>query len=112
MRFLSAILLIAILSLIATYFLPWWTLAVVSAIVCWSFGLGRGKAFGAGFLGILVLWLVVGFVEDARNEHILSIRMAELFHLPHYGLFLLVSAVIGGLVGGLAGWTGAAIKKS
>lgn len=112
MRLLFSILLIALLSFLSEYFFPWWTVAVVAFMIVLLFRLGSGKAFLAGFTGISLLWLLTAFLKDNANEHILSSKMAALFHLPGSFLFLLTGAVIGGLVGGLAGWSGAVVRKN
>lgn len=110
MRFLLATLIIALFTLAITWWMPWWSLAIIAALTC--FALRPRPAFWAGFLGIFLLWLTAGLVADAPNEHILSTRMAGVFKLPHWSLFLLVSAVVGGLVGGFAAWTGAAMADA
>lgn len=109
MRLLASILLIALVSFIATSFLPWWMIAVVCFLVTFFFRLNSGKAFLAGFAGIFLLWLLVALFKDMANNHILSSRMAQLLSLPSPLLFLLISAVIGGIVGGLAAWSGAVV---
>jgi len=107
MRFLLAVLLTTVLALAATWWMPWWTLAVVAALI--GFVVRPRRAFWAGFLGVFLLWLVVGLVRDAPNDHILATRMAGVLPLRgQWWAYLLVSAVIGGLVGGMAGWCGAA----
>lgn len=111
MRLLISILLIALVSFIATSFLPWWMIAVVCFVVTFFFRLNSGKAFLAGFAGIFLLWLVVASLKDVANDHILSSRMAHLFSLSNSFLFLLVGAVVGGIVGGMAGWSGAAAAR-
>ncbi|HRO43431.1 MAG TPA: hypothetical protein PL009_11400 [Flavipsychrobacter sp.] len=111
MRLLLAIILIALLSFVAEYFLPWWSLAVVCFSVAAFFRFNNGKAFLAGFLGIFLLWFVAAFIKDYANEHILSSRMAQLFHLPNSIIFLFIGALIGAIVGGLAGWSGAAVRN-
>lgn len=106
MRLFLSILLIAVLSGIVEWFAPWWSLAIVSALIAVLMHLRPGKALLAGFLGIGALWL--GFVlwRDIPNEHILSERLAKLFKLPNYTLFIVVTAVLGGLIGGLSAWAG------
>ena len=108
MRFLLSTLLTALLAFAFTWWMPWWTVAVVAFIV--ALLLRPRRAFWAGFLGIFLFWLVVGLVRDGPNEHILSTRMAGVLPLGgQWWAFLLVSAVVGGLVGGFAAWSGAAI---
>ena len=110
MRFLLSILLVAILSAIAEYFLPWWSIALVSFLVALLVRPRGGKAFFMGFLGIGLFWLIAALLHDTANHHILSTRMAALFHLPSYGLFIVVTVIIGALVGGLSSWAGALIR--
>src|SRR5580658_8683649 len=111
MRFLLAVMLIVFLSAIAEWFLPWWMIAVVSFIVSLLITMKPGKAFLAGFVGIGVFWLITSLLHDVPNEHILSARMAALFHLPNYGLFIVVTVFIGGLIGGLAALAGALLNR-
>ena len=111
MRFLLSSLLIALFTLVITWWMPWWSLAIVAALT--GFALRPRPAFWAGFLGVFLLWFAVGFIADAQNDHILSTRMAGVLLLGgQWWLFLLVSALIGGLVGGLAAWTGATMADA
>ena len=112
MRFLLAVLQIAMLAAIAEYFLPWWTLAIPALIIGFAMRLRTGMAFLAGFTAIFLLWLGVGLWRDIPNHHILSDRMADLILHHKTGiLYLLLAAVVGGLVGGLAAWSGAQLKR-
>ena len=111
MRLLISIIIIALLAFALTCVLPWWVLAPVAFTVAFGGGLSAGRGFLAGFLGVGLMWLTVAVVRDQANEHILSARMARLFHLPGYWLFLFAGALVGGLVGGLAGWSGAVVRR-
>lgn len=111
MRFLLSTALIAVFTLAVTLYLPWWSLAIVAALVC--FALRPRPAFWAGALGVFLLWLVVGLIRDAPNDHILATRMAGVLPLGgQWWLYLLVSAVVGGIVGGFAGWCGASLARA
>ena len=110
MRFLFLVLIIALLSAGAEFILPWWSCAVVCFLVAMFAKQIGGWAFLMGFLGVGSFWLVAALLHDVANEHILSTRMAALFKLPNYWLFILVTVFIGGLVGGLAAWVGATLK--
>ena len=102
MRFLAGVILIAVLSAVAEYFLPWWSIAIVAFLVSLFMGYKPGRSFMAGFSGVGLMWLVAALWHDGANHHILSTRMAGLFHLPAYGLFIFVTVLIGTLLGGLA----------
>jgi len=110
MKFFLSIILIAVLSAVAEYFLPWWSLAIVSFLVTLIIAIKPGKAFLAGFLGIAIFWLIAVLLKDIPNDHILSGRMAALFHLPNYFLFSVVTILAGSLIGGLAAWSGALFR--
>ena len=112
MRNLLYILIVALLAGLATWFLPWWLVAVVPFVLAILWQLRPGRAFLLSAAGICLLWLVVILVRDIANDHILSARMAKLFSLPGSFLFILVNLVIGSLVGGLAGWAGALMNRA
>jgi hypothetical protein len=111
MRFLLSVLLIALLSGLLELILPWWSVALVSFAVSLIVAQRPSKAFLMGFAGVGLCWLVIALLHDQANDHILSVRMAQLFKLPNYGLFILVTVVVGGLVGGMSSWAGALIKR-
>jgi hypothetical protein len=106
------ILVTALLAGIGTWFLPWWMIAVIPFLVAVVAQLSSRRGFKIGFWSIVLLWLVVILLRDIPNDHILSARMAKLFSLPHYSLFIIVSLLIGGIIGGLAGWAGGAMNKA
>jgi len=110
MKLIGSVILVGILSAVAELLLPWWSVAIVCFIVAVFARQGGARAFLMGFLGIGLLWLVEALVRDIPNHHILSTRMAAIFKLPSYGLFIVVTIVIGGLVGGLAAWSGALLQ--
>ena len=101
-------LLILLLAALAQLFLPWWVITPLCFLLAAGRG-GRGsRAFLAGFLGIGLGWLALAGWLSAQNDGLLAHRMALL--LPLGGsptLLVLVTAVVGGLVGGLAALAGA-----
>jgi hypothetical protein len=113
MKIIGIILSTGVLSALATFFLPWWLIAVVAFLVALLSGLRPGKAFLAGFAGIALFWFVASLLRDIPNDHILSQRMAVLFFKkPSYFGFIGLSVFLGGLVGGMAGWTGALARRA
>lgn len=107
MRFTLQILLISILAAAAETFLPWWSVAVVAFIVGLLAHHRPGRSFLMGFLGIFIFWAAAALITDLTNEHILSDRMARVFHpLLNGYIFIAICAIVGGLVGGTAAWAG------
>jgi len=110
MRLVISIILTACIAGIAEWYAPWWAAALVAGIV----GLyqhSTAKAFLVGFCGIALLWLCVALWRDIPNEHLLSGRMSQLFKLPSGIWFILVTTILGGIVGGLSAWSSAHLKR-
>jgi hypothetical protein len=110
MRFLLATILTALLSFIAGLFLPWWSIAIVAFGVALFMKQFIGRSFLSGFLGVFLLWAIVALWIDLKNESILSHKIAQIFPLGGSSfLLILVTAVIGALVGGFAAMSGASL---
>jgi len=111
MRFVLAVLLTGLLSFIAGLFLPWWSIAIVAFLVALLLPQHTGINFLSGFAAIFLLWAVIAIWIDLKNNSILSHKIAELFPLGgSSALLILVTAFIGGLVGGLAAMSGGAVR--
>lgn len=107
------ILLIAILSLLAQLVLPWWSLALVAFLVCFWRGQSVGRSFLYGFLGIALVWLGYALLIHTRTEGIFTGRMGELLFKSHNALLpILVTTLLGGLVGGFSGMTGFLVRQA
>lgn len=101
-------LLIFLLTAAAQYLLPWWGMAAVVpfAVAAWR-SKSAGGAFGAGFLAVGLLWLLVAFWKSNVNDGVLAGRMAGVLPLGGSAALLLALTVLpGGLVGGIAAWAG------
>jgi len=106
-------LIILILSFIGSYLLPWWVAALIAFLAALFAGKTSGKAFVSGFGAIFVLWVILALMKSIPNDNILASRVIQLFPLPHqWILLLLITALIGGLVGGLAALSGVLTKKA
>jgi hypothetical protein len=113
MRFILTLLLIAALSFIAGIFLPWWSIAIIAFLVAFLFHQHTGGAFLAGFLAIFLLWFILALWIDIKNQNILSQKVAEIFPLAGSSILLiLVTAFVGGIVGGFAAMAGSSLRPS
>jgi hypothetical protein len=105
-------LIILVLTFISGFILPWWVIALIAFIAAWFFGKSSGQAFLAGFGGVFIAWSILILLKTIPNDNILVNRVIQLFPLPHWWvLLLLISALIGGLVGGMAALSGTLMKN-
>ncbi|MBO9572508.1 MAG: hypothetical protein J7497_09920 [Chitinophagaceae bacterium] len=112
MRFLFSILLIALLAFAAGIYLPWWSVAIAAFIVAVVIPQSPGLSFLAGFSGVLLLWLVLSWSITSSNDHVLAAKIARI--LPLNGsvlLLVIITSLIGGIIGGLAALTGSLLRK-
>ena len=102
---------ILILSLIAGFITPWW----VTAIICFIMALYAGKtpsqSFWSGFLAIFIVWLVLILFKTVPNDHVLASRVTVLLHLKRWYLLLSITALTGGVVGGMSALSGLMVKR-
>ena len=109
MKFLIQIIVIVLLAWIAEMFLPWWSIAIAAATGGF---LVKSKAnFLAGFLAIALLWLVKALLIDLAAAVPLADKVAKILLVNSKALLLLVTAVLGGLVGGFGALTGSLLKR-
>src|SRR5215203_4952458 len=111
MKFVLTTLLTFLLAFIAGLYLPWWSIAIIAFLAALLIQPKIGIGFLAGFAGIFLLWATLAFWLDTNNESILSHKIAQLFPLGGSSLLLiLITAFIGGLVGGFAAMAGSSIR--
>ena len=113
MKFIVSILLIALLSVAACLYLPWWSIAIVSFIVAASIPQKPWKSFLTGFISLFLLWGSLSWYISSNNENLLAhkVSMIILKTDSPYSL-MLVTALIGSLVAGFASLAGSFVRKS
>ena len=109
MRFPIQILVILFLGYLMELFLPWWAVAIAAFVGGIVFN--SRSNFIAGFVGIGLLWLGRALISDLSTDSDLAERVARIFMLPDKSLLLLVTFLIGGLIGGFAAMSGGALRK-
>lgn len=114
MKFLIATILTAVLSFIAGIYISiWWSFAIVALLVALLVHQKAGKAFFAGFLGLFILWGLLAFWIDMKNDGILSARIAALLPLGGSSwALILITGFIGGLVAGFAALSGSYLRST
>jgi hypothetical protein len=106
-------LIILVLSFAGSFFLPWWAAPIIAFLAALIIGSKPGKTFLSGFGAIFVAWTILALMKSIPNDNILAGRVVQLFPLPNSWIWvLLVTAVIGGIVGGMASLSGALMKRA
>jgi phosphotransferase system glucose/maltose/N-acetylglucosamine-specific IIC component len=108
MKFIIQLLSIMLVAFVFELFLPWWSIAIAAFIGGAVFNTRAN--FGAGFLAIALLWTLKALIINVSAAAPLTDRVAAIFNLSTPLLFV-VTAIIGGLVGGFAAMTGSALNK-
>jgi hypothetical protein len=85
---------------------PWWIVALVPFLVNVWRPSSRIRAFWVSFAAISLLWFSYGLYLHINSEGALSNRVAEIFSLPGGFVLLILTALMGGLVAGVAGLAG------
>lgn len=113
MKILVSIILTALLAFIGGLYLPWWSLAVAAFLTALLIPQRGGRAFISGFTGVFLLWGIMAWLFDFKNESILSAKIAAVFPLGGNPLLIiLVTAIVGGLVAGFAAMSGSYLRSS
>lgn len=110
MKFFAHLIVVLLLSWLLQTFLPWWTMAIGAFAVALVFQQSGFKSFLAGLLGVGLLWYIMAWYLDSSTDSVLSSRVAAIFPTKTVGLLMLVTALLGGLVGGFASLTGGLIS--
>ena len=114
-KFIVSILLSALMAYAIGIYgnLPWWSFVVTNFIIAIVVNQKPGKSFLSGALGIGVLWLVLALVIDTQNKHILSVKVANILPLKgSYIALIIITSIVGFLLGGLSSLTGSFVRKS
>ena len=112
MKYIVSILLTALLSFLSGLFLPWWSIAFAAFIVSALIRQKPFMSFLSGFLGVFLLWELLAWWIDSLNESILSQKIAQILPLGGSSvLLILLTSLIGALVGGFAGLAGSYLPK-
>ena len=97
---------IIVLAFILNLFLPWWSIAIPGLLFGYSYRKSAAASFGWGFLALFVLWGGQALYIHFANDGILSTRIAEMLGVGSPFIVILATAILGGLVSGLATLTG------
>ena len=105
--------LLALLAAVLQLALPWWSAPVLAFGMCFGQAQSGRAGFLAGFVGLGLSWLVPAAWLAFQNNGLLAHRVAQL--LPLGGsvpVLVLVTTLVIGLAGGLAGLAGRWVREA
>ena len=105
-------LIILVLSFVGSLFLPWWVVAIAAFLGALIVGKKSGQAFLSGFAAVFFLWIILALIKASQMITCWPAVSCKLFPLPDNWIWVLVvTGIIGGLVGGMAALWGVLVKK-
>ena len=110
-KVLLKIILTAVLAYVLQTILPWWSVVIAGFSISFIISTKGLSSFVEGFVGIGILWFALATIIDYQTGSILSDRVAEILFLPTSKLLILITSIIGGLVGGFGALTGSYLRS-
>jgi len=111
MRFFLQVVFTSLVSCILQQFVAPWAVVFVAAIFSMLIQTKTSSAFLGGFAAISLLWMVKATIIDVYTDSILSVKVAVLLGLRSTILLILLTGLIGGVLGGLGAASGQQILK-
>lgn len=106
------LLLITILLVFITqwFFYSWWWIIIDTFLATLLMGKTPLGSFLSGFLAVTVVWGGYAFAVNSANEGLLLQKIAQVFGAPSGWLLILLTIMLGALVGGFSALTAYSLK--
>lgn len=101
---------IAGLGFFASNMLGWWSIAVVAFLIAFFLHGNNFPSFLSGFLGAGLLWMGYAWMIDAETNQIMSKQIAPLLQNLEPIVLIIVTGVVGALLGGFGAVTGNSLR--
>ena len=109
MKFLIQFVATLVVAHLMAMLMPWYAVAIAAFVM--GFLLKSKQNFLVGFCAVATLWILNAWLLDASSSADLVDRVAHIFQLPKRWMLYAVMALVGGLVGGFASYTGSLLRK-
>ena len=104
-------LIIFIITLASGFIFTWWAIAITAFVAAFYAGKTSSHAFWSGFFAIAAAWLILILFKTLPNDHILADRIAKMLQLPGWIFVMIITLLIGAIVGGMAALSGLLLKR-
>lgn len=102
----------ALAGLIFRMFMPWWSIVLGGLVAGAVYPKSTKACFGGGFIGAAILWGGYAAFINVQNNGLLAGKMGQLFGGVPAWAMILITAITGGIYGGLGAWLGSAVRNS
>lgn len=112
MKLIIKIILIASLCIAGLIYFPWYIIMVVPFVMNLLIKTNGAGSFLSGFIPVALIWLIQAILIHSATKGILTSKIA--FVLPlggSAGILIVLTALVGGLASGLAGYTGNSFRN-
>jgi len=112
LKYILSIVVTGLIAFLTGLYMPWWGIAIAAFVVSAAIPQKPAFSFLSGFLGVFLLWEVLAWWIDNKNNGILSQKIASVLPLGGSSVLLIViTSVIGGLVAGFASLAGTYMRR-
>ena len=111
-KYILSIIVTALVAFVGGLYMPWWGIAIAAFLVSAAIPQKPTFSFLSGFLGVFLLWEVLAWWIDNKNNGILSQKIASVLPLGGSSVLLIViTSVIGAIVAGFAALAGTYMRR-
>jgi hypothetical protein len=111
-KYILSIVVTGLIAFLTGLYMPWWGIALAAFVVSAAIPQKPAFSFLSGFLGVFLLWEILAWWIDNKNNGILSQKIASILPLGGSSVLLIViTSIIGGLVAGFAALAGTYMRR-
>lgn len=93
--------------------IPWWSFMITNFIIALAIPQKPWVSFLTGALGVGAIWAGLATGIDMANHHLLSTKVAQILPLNgSYVVLIIITGLVGFLLGGMASLTAAYLRKA
>lgn len=103
---------IILLGVLAQLLFPWWIISIVALYVGYFVHESPAKSFAYGTVAVMLMWLTYAGIQSSMNGGLMGLSISNMLGgKVSAGQLIILTGIIGGLVGGFAAMTGTLFRQ-
>jgi len=94
-----------------SFFLPWWGFIPACFLIGFK-SKSMMQSFFISFFAMFLVWGLMSYFQNIYSHGLMAQKMAQLFSLPWGWLMILITAILGALLGGIWGSIGLLFQRA